>query len=179
QGPWGRQLRESAASGRLPPEREVELLLLDRRQHVDEMIAPALARGEIVLLDRYFPSMIAYQGAAGVPVDGLLQANAFAPRPDLLLLLDLPPATGLARIRARGDAPNHFETLQNLERCREIFLALELPGKYRLDASQDADSVLRQAHALVVAALTRRLSDDGPSEANARKLDRLSAGVTA
>ncbi|WP_433853144.1 dTMP kinase [Stenotrophomonas nitritireducens] len=155
-GPWGTQLRASAATGRLSPEEEVDLLLRDRRQHVEERVAPALERGEVVILDRYFPSMVAYQGAAGLPVDELLQLNAFAPRPHLLLLLDLPPATGLARIRARGDVPNHFETAQNLERCRAIFQQLELPDKQVIDASRNEAEVLQAARAAVVAALARR-----------------------
>ena len=46
QGQWGKQLRESAATGRLEPLEEVNLLLLDRREHVDNLIGPALARGE-------------------------------------------------------------------------------------------------------------------------------------
>ncbi|MCF8828225.1 dTMP kinase [Xanthomonas campestris] len=176
-GPWGTQLRQSAATGRLSAQDEVDLLLRDRREHVETLIAPALARGEIVILDRYFPSMVAYQGAAGLPLDTLLAANDFAPRPDLLLLLDLPPPTGLARIRARGDAPNHFETQDNLERCRAIFAALQLPGKHVIDASADADSVLRQAHALVVAALADRLRV-GATHTDAEKaaLELLSAG---
>lgn len=155
-GPWGTRLRASAATGRLSPEEEVDLLLRDRRQHVEERVVPALERGEVVILDRYFPSMVAYQGAAGLPVDELLQLNAFAPRPHLLLLLDLPPATGLARIRARGDVPNHFETAQNLERCRAIFQQLELPDKQVIDASRNEAEVLQAARAAVVAALARR-----------------------
>ncbi len=89
-GPWGTQLRQSAATGRLSADEEAELLIRDRHEHVDTLIAPALARGDIVILDRYFPSMLAYQGAAGLPLDDLLERNAFAPRPDVLLLLDLP-----------------------------------------------------------------------------------------
>ncbi|KHL59246.1 dTMP kinase [Xanthomonas cannabis] len=174
-GPWGTQLRQSAATGRLSADDEAELLIRDRHEHVDNLIAPALARGDIVILDRYFPSMVAYQGAAGLPLDALLERNAFAPRPDVLLLLDLPPPTGLARIRARGDAPNHFETQDNLERCRAIFAALELPGKHVLDASADADSVLRRALAIVVAALAERVSGDAGTAA----LQLLSAGHPA
>lgn len=155
-GPWGTRLRASAATGRLSPEEEVDLLLRDRRQHVEERVVPALERGEVVILDRYFPSMVAYQGAAGLPVDELLHLNAFAPRPHLLLLLDLPPATGLARIRARGDVPNHFETAQNLERCRAIFQQLELPDKQVIDASRNEAEVLQAARAAVAAALARR-----------------------
>ncbi|CAD0355739.1 dTMP kinase [Xanthomonas hortorum pv. cynarae] len=179
-GPWGTKLRQSAATGRLSADEEAELLIRDRHEHVDTLIAPALARGEIVILDRYFPSMVAYQGAAGLPLDALLERNAFAPRPDVLLLLDLPPPTGLARIRARGDAPNHFETQDNLERCRAIFNTLQLPGKHVVDASADADSVLRQAHAIVVAALAERLSDDAAhTDAERAVLGLLSAGRPA
>ncbi|MCC8496113.1 dTMP kinase [Xanthomonas hortorum pv. gardneri] len=179
-GPWGTKLRQSAATGRLSADEEAELLIRDRHEHVDTLIAPALARGEIVILDRYFPSMVAYQGAAGLPLDALLERNAFAPRPDVLLLLDLPPPTGLARIRARGDAPNHFETQDNLERCRAIFNTLQLPGKHVVDASADADSVLRQAHAIVVAALAERLSDDAAhTDAERAVLKLLSAGRPA
>lgn len=78
------------------------MLLRDRRQHVEDLIVPMIGRGAVVILDRYFPSMVAYQGAAGLPVDALLEANAFAPRPDVLLLLDVPPAIGLQRIWERG-----------------------------------------------------------------------------
>lgn len=179
-GPWGRKLRESAATGRLQPEQEVDYLLRDRRQHVEELIAPTLARGGVVILDRYFPSMVAYQGATGLPLDELLAANDFAPRPDVLLLLDLPPATGLGRIRARGDAPNHFETEQNLQRCREIFLQLQLPTKQLIDASQDADAVLREAHAAVIGEVTRRLGSNAPlDDEQLRSLQRLATASLA
>jgi dTMP kinase len=179
-GPWGTRLRETAATGRLRPEEEVEYLLLDRQQHVEEIIRPALDRGQIVILDRYFPSMVAYQGAAGLPVEQMLHSNDFAPRPDLLLLLDLTPAQGLQRIRARGDVPNHFETAQNLERCREIFNQLELPGKTVIDASRGEAEVLGDAHAATVAALARRIAEDGGlTPENVQKLERLTAAVAS
>lgn len=148
-GHWGAQLRATAASGRLTPEEELRLLLLDRRQHVDELINPALARGEIVILDRYFFSTAAYQGAEGLDVPGLLAANrAFAPEPDLLLVLDVDPAVGLARVAARGDKPNAFETAENLTRCRDIFNALD--DAVKIDASADASRVLAAAMERVV-----------------------------
>ena len=155
-GQWGSQLRESAHTGRLPPEREAELLVLDRREHLKLIVGPALAAGQIVILDRYFPSMVAYQGAAGLPTEELLRANDFAPRPDLLLLLDLPTDVGLGRIRARGDAPNSFETDDNLTRCREIFQALELPGKQVIDASLSLEDVIDQAAKAVLHALSSK-----------------------
>lgn len=155
-GPWGMKLRESAASGRLSAEDELRYLLLDRRQHVDEVIRPALKAGAVMILDRYFPSTVAYQGAAGLPVDGLLDANAFAPKPDVLLVLDVDPLVGLARIRARGDVPNHFETPETLALCREIFLALPV-AKRVIDASMTPDDVQAQALMAVMLALTAKM----------------------
>src|SRR6266550_1777 len=64
-GPWGRKLRESAQSGRLSLEEELELFLKDRAEHVKGLILPALSEGKVVLLDRYYLSTAAYQGARG------------------------------------------------------------------------------------------------------------------
>lgn len=155
-GPWGMKLRDSAATGRLTPEDEKRFLLLDRRQHVDEVIRPALNRGEIVILDRYYPSMVAYQGAAGLPVAQLMEDNRFAPRPDVLLLLDLPPQTGLARIRARGDAPNAFETLDNLQAVRRIFLDMKDSAMCVVNAEQPPETVMAKAWQRVLLALTAK-----------------------
>lgn len=172
-GPWGQKLRATAATGRMTPEEEADLLLKDRRQHVEELIAPALAAGAVVILDRYYPSMVAYQGAAGLDQKDLTEANAFAPAPDLLLVLDVEPAMGLARIRARGDAPNHFETPANLELCRAIFRDMRINRTYLLDASASAGDVLEQAYAAVVIALADKLAKDGVTPENVTKLDRL------
>ena len=125
-GPWGKQLRESAASGRLAPAEELEYFLNDRRQHVDELIAPALALGKVVILDRYYFSTMAYQGARGFDPAEIRRLNeAFAPLPYLLLILDLEVADAHQRIGSRGDTANAFEQLENLQRCRQIFLSLQ------------------------------------------------------
>lgn len=125
-GPWGRRLRESAASGRLEPAQELEYFLSDRRQHVDELITPALAAGKVVLLDRYYFSTMAYQGARGFDPAEIRRLNeVFAPPPDLLLILDLEVAAAHQRIGSRGDGTNAFEQRETLERCRQIFLSLK------------------------------------------------------
>ncbi|MCX6876542.1 MAG: dTMP kinase [Verrucomicrobia bacterium] len=124
-GPWGRKLRESAASGRLSAADELAYFLEDRRQHVAAVIAPALAAGKVVVLDRYYFSTMAYQGARGFDPTEIRRLNeAFAPVPDLLLILDLEVAAAHGRIGSRGDSANEFEQRENLERCRQIFLAL-------------------------------------------------------
>jgi len=124
-GPWGKKVRESAATGRLEPEEELQYFLNDRRQHVEELIAPSLAAGKVVILDRYYFSTMAYQGARGFdPAEIRRRNEAFAPVPDLLLIMDLDVDQALVRIGVRGDTANEFEKRGNLERCREIFLSL-------------------------------------------------------
>ena len=136
-GPWGRKVRESAATGRLSPEDELEYFLNDRRQHVDELIGPSLAAGKVVILDRYYFSTMAYQGARGFdPLEIRRKNEAFAPQPDLLLILDLEVDAALERIGARGDTANEFEQRENLERCQEIFMSLCGEGFVRVVDSQ-------------------------------------------
>lgn len=124
-GPWGKKLRESATTGRLSAEEELECFLNDRREHVEMSIKPALAEGKVVILDRYYFSTMAYQGARGFdPAEIRLRNEAFAPQPDLLLILDLSVESAHGRIGARGDTANEFEQRDTLSRCREIFLSL-------------------------------------------------------
>ncbi len=122
---WGQELRRSASAGRLSLEDELRLFRLDRQMHVSGAIRPALEMGSIVIVDRYYWSTAAYQGARGADPDAIMtEHESFAPRPDLLLLLDLPASTGLERIRLRGDEPNAFEKASALDRSRAIFLEL-------------------------------------------------------
>jgi len=135
-GPWGKKLRESAASGRLSAADELEYFLNDRRQHVAETIAPALAAGKVVILDRYYFSTMAYQGARGFDPAAIRRRNEeFAPAPDLLVILDLDVDLAHDRIGCRGDTANAFEQRENLERCRAIFLSLKDEPFTRMIAS--------------------------------------------
>lgn len=142
-------LREAAKIQRLAPEQELELLLKDRRAHVENLIAPALARGDWVILDRYYFSTIAYQGAAGLDTERLRALNeAFAPIPDLLLILDLPLEVSLERIATRGLASDDFERPATLKRVREIFLSFaDLPYAHVLDARLAREALLASAWA--------------------------------
>ncbi len=137
-GPHGRKLRQSMAQGRLEPREELDLFLADRRQHVEELIAPALNRGAIVILDRYYFSTVAYQGARGFDPSELRAENEeFAPPPDLLVILDMPACDAIDRIReSRGGSTDTFESFDALKRSRSIFLSLgeDLPFAVVLDA---------------------------------------------
>ena len=137
---WGRKLRESAASGRLTLAQELDLFHKDREQHSLDSISPALEEDAIMILDRYFWSTAAYQGARGADVAEVLEFNETNfPIPDLVLLLDLPVETGQKRIRVRGDQPNSFEDVNALQKCRDIFLKLPAQSQAKsviVDASQ-------------------------------------------
>ena len=147
-GPWGMKLRESMKDGRLSLDEELGLFLKDRAEHVEQVIRPALAAGKVVLLDRYYLSTAAYQGARGADPGTILEMNErFAPQPDLVLLLDFDPDGGIARIRARGDAPNTFEESEQLRAVRKIFLGLERTFIRRVDASLPAEEVLIRCQA--------------------------------
>ncbi|MEA3213841.1 MAG: dTMP kinase [Chthoniobacter sp.] len=141
-GPHGTALRQSAKTGRLSLPEELDLFLKDRAEHVTTLIRPALARGEVVILDRYYFSTAAYQGARGAdPAEILARNEAFAPIPDLVLLLDLDPLGGTDRILRRGDQPDDFEAAIYLAKVRDIFLSLNRPFIRRIDAARTADEV--------------------------------------
>jgi dTMP kinase len=148
-GPFGQRIRELYASrAEVSKEEELELFLSDRRQHVAEVIGPALAAGRIVLTDRYYLSTAAYQGAVGLdPVEIIRRNEQFAPVPDLVLLLVVPPALGVKRIRTlRGEAPNAFEQEEGLQRVASIFDLLDRGYIRRIDASQSVEEVQRAVY---------------------------------
>ena len=121
----GDAIRQLFSEGRsLSAREEMRLFLEDRRIDVHDNILPSLKRGAVVIMDRYYFSSMAYQGAQGIPVDEIREANeSFAPRPDLTLVLDVAPSTGLARILARHDEPNSFEEEEQLAEARRLFLS--------------------------------------------------------
>ena len=122
-GPYGQQIRALYRDRRsVSPEQELELFLLDRRQHVAECIQPALDRGAIVLTDRYYFSTAAYQGAAGCDPAEVFARHDFAPEPDMVLLLTLSAEESVARIRdLRGETLNDFEQQEQLEKVAALF----------------------------------------------------------
>jgi len=148
-GPHGRILRASAVGGRLSPEDECDLFVKDRQWHVENHIRPALEAGKVVLLDRYYFSSIAYQGARGLELDDIRRRNeAIAPRPDVVLLLDLDPESALQRIKKqRAETPNLYEKLDYLRAVREIFLGLRDPFIRRFDAAPNEEAVWSQIEA--------------------------------
>jgi dTMP kinase len=157
-GTWGRKIREMArTTDRAPRETELAWFVKDRREHMRDFVEPALAAGRVVLCDRSYFSTVAYQGARGFDPGKLLaDSQAEFGRPDLVLLFDLEPEQGLARVAARGGQHEPvFEELGYLERVTEIFRSLDLPELVRIDASQAEEVVARQ----VMQAIDARLAE--------------------
>ncbi len=147
-GPWGKQLRLSlSAPVRLTPKEELELFIRDRREHIDKVIHPSLQEGKIVVCDRYYFSTMAYQGARGLDPEVIRGKNeAFAPRPDLVFLLELDPEMALKRIReGRCETPDRFEQLAYLKKVKKIFDGLTDPFVVRIDASLPPGDLLDRA----------------------------------
>jgi dTMP kinase len=143
-GPWGRILRDSATQGRRSPEEELDLFLKDRREHVETLINPALREGKIVITDRYYFSTAAYQGARGLdPGEIIRQNEAFAPQPNLLVILEMDPAAGISRVEQRSKA-DFFETKSGLAGARKIFSELRKPYLVRIDARQEPGEISSQ-----------------------------------
>jgi len=159
-------LLDTAHTG-LSPWAEVMMYAADRAEHVASVIGPALARGTIVVTDRYIDSTLAYQGGGRqLPVNAIRRVNELATGglvPDLTFLLDLPPEAGLGR-RASSADRLEAEPAQFHERVRAAFLALASaePDRYVvLDATRDPTQLSKT----VQAALRERLPDPVPERA--------------
>ncbi len=144
-GPWGRLIREKAAhADSLTPEEELDLFQKDRRENVKENLKPALAAGKVVLLDRYYFSTMAYQGAKGLDPQKIRQDNErFAALPDLVFILDVEADRGLKRIEDRGSRDLLFEREDYLQKVRDIFLSLQGDTFFLIDARRPMDEVAR------------------------------------
>jgi dTMP kinase len=157
-----RQFLLSGRAAKMGAEAEALLFAAARADHVDRIIRPALAAGAWVLSDRFFDSTRVYQGAeGGVPAETLaaLERVAAGPtRPDLTLILDLPAAAGLSRVRSRqnetGDGPDRFDSdeLALHDKRRQAYRAIAASDPARcelIDADRPEDEVAEAVWSIV------------------------------
>ncbi|HET9898217.1 MAG TPA: dTMP kinase, partial [Streptosporangiaceae bacterium] len=159
-------LLDTAHAG-LSPWAEAMMYAADRAEHVASVIRPALARGTIVVTDRYVDSSLAYQGGGReLTVQAIKAVNDLAIDglvPDLTFLLDLPPSEGLGR-RARSADRLESEPEQFHNKVRRTFLDLAAadPGRYLvLDATLDSFQLSK----VIQAAVRELLPDPVPERA--------------
>ena len=149
----------------LVPAAELLLYMADRAQHIDLLIKPQLADGKIVLCDRYFDATVVYQGfARGLDTKFICNLHRLLfedLKPDITLLLDLPPRIGLERAwRAldggnRSDTESRFEeeTISFHEKVRAGYLELARyePDRFKIiDASQELNQVQSDIRKLLI-----------------------------
>lgn len=172
----GRVLRREVLHGEHVDARtEALLYAADRAHHVASLVRPALAAGSVVVTDRYLDSSVAYQGTGrelgAQEVEDLSLWATGGLLPALTVLLDLDPADGLGRLRARPDQPDRLESAGDAfhRRTREAFLARAAAGPDRwlvLDAARPVDDIAADVRARVAALL----------ELDAAAADALDAG---
>lgn len=140
--PGAEEIRRLVLEGeadRWSPQTELLLFTAARRDHLEKTIRPAVARGEVVITDRFADSTRMYQGLTrgdlAAEVDALHRLM-IGVEPDLTFLIDIPPEAGLARATARAGAEMRFEGmgLEVQTRARDGFLALAArnPDRFRV-----------------------------------------------
>ncbi|MGR3760087.1 dTMP kinase [Roseobacteraceae bacterium NS-SX3] len=162
--PGAEEIRRLVLEGdpdRWSAETEILLFTAARRDHLERTIEPALAAGKVVICDRFADSTRMYQGLSRgdlrETVDRL-HALMIGREPDLTLLIDMDPATGLARAKGRQGHEERFEDfgLDLQEKMRAGFLALagEFPGRFRvIGGARPVEAVAASVLAEVEAAL--------------------------
>ena len=144
-----RSLVLEGATDRWSAETEILLFTAARRDHMERTILPALEAGKIVLCDRFADSTRMYQGLSRGDLRALvdqLHDLMIGREPDLTVLIDMDPATGLARAKGRQTAEERFEDfgqeLQNKMRAGFLDLSREFADRYRIiDGDQSMDDV--------------------------------------
>ena len=148
--PHGQKLWDMLRGKRKATNEEIlDLFVLDRTQHVEERIQPALDDGTVVLMDRYYYSSMAYQVAGGIDVNVIRERHAFAPKPDIVLIFDLPVTVALERVRGHSEA-DEFEKEDHLEKVREAYLNLRSDPLVRIvDSARAPEEIFEEVWKLV------------------------------
>nr|WP_217354483.1 dTMP kinase [Ruegeria atlantica] len=142
-------------------ETEILLFTAARRDHLERTINPALAEGKVVICDRFADSTRMYQGLSRGDLRGLVDQlhNLMIGRePDLTVLIDMDPETGLSRAKGRQGTEERFEDfgldLQQQMRAGFLALADEFSDRFRvIDGNRDMDSVAQDVTDIVLQAL--------------------------
>jgi len=127
-GEIGNYIRTHILKGQERVSSKIEALLfaVDRIEHVENTIKPALQNGKIIVSDRYIYSSLAYQGAAGLDLKWIEEINKFAILPDLAIYIDIPVEVALERLKREKSVMENFQTQRKV---REVYLKLVEDGK--------------------------------------------------
>ncbi|MDH5267938.1 MAG: dTMP kinase [Candidatus Bathyarchaeota archaeon] len=133
---------------RVPSVVEALLFAVDRVDHVEKEIKPALQEGKIVVSDRYVYSSLAYQGAAGLDIKWIEEINELALPPDLAIYIDVPAEVVVRRLRGRRSV---MERLKIQRKVREVYMRLVKNGSLiPVDGDRRRDEVSKDALTIVL-----------------------------
>lgn len=127
-GEFGKFIRASVLQGkrRVPRVVEAFLFAVDRVDHLEKDVKPALDEGKIVVSDRCVYSSLAYQGAAGLDLEWIEEINRMALPPDLAIYIDVLPEVAVKRIRRNKSVMERFETQR---RVQDVYMKFVENGK--------------------------------------------------
>lgn len=152
QGVWGQKIRKILSEGRgeTRAEEELQWFLNDRKEDVEQNIQPALNANKVVVIDRYYYSTAAYQGALGFDPEQICAVNeAFAPRPDRVLIFQGSLEKSFERIETGRDGFSSFEKKDYLKNVQDIFSSFKGVHIRRIDSDGTVEDVHRQVVAEV------------------------------
>lgn len=135
---YGAKLRDGMLSEDLDAEEELLLFVKDRKEHIEYMIKPALEEGYFIILDRYFYSSVAYQGAKGIDINRIMNLHKdFIVKPDIVFIFHLPIDIALNRIISKRGIADRFENETYLKKVDKIFHSFNEPFIYHIDTDKD------------------------------------------
>ena len=146
-GKWGMKIRQLLAKGRngISSNEELEWFMNDRREDVKQNIEPALKAGKVVLMDRYYFSTAAYQGALGFDPEKIRVDNErFAPIPDRVLIFHNSPEKSLERIESSREEKSAFEKRGYLIEVQTIFKSFTGPNIRYVSSDSSLEKVYEQ-----------------------------------
>jgi dTMP kinase len=143
-GTWGRKIRAMLKEKEMAPaEEQMRLFILDRQDDAEKNIIPALSEKRIIVMDRYYYSNAAYQGAVGLAPETIIAENRKMrfPEPDRVYFVDIPPATAMQRVRGRGEGKEIFEKESFLNMVRDNFLSIADERFLVIDGTGSVDEI--------------------------------------
>jgi len=133
---------------RASPVIEALLFAADRADHVENEIKPMLAKGKVVVSDRYIYSSLAYQGAAGLNLNWIEEINKHAIKPDMALYIDVPVENLLQRYNKEKSV---MERLETQRKVAEIYVKLVRDGRLiRVDGERSMETAAKDIQAMVL-----------------------------
>ena len=147
-----REIRETLDKKiKITPQKLQELFTQDRREHLENLIIPALKEGKMVISDRYFFSTFAYGASGGIDLEWLIKINNEFLLPDSTIILKVSPEICLSRIEKRGEGIKLFEKVEKLKKVWQTYevLPARFENVYMIDGEKTIEEVFSEVKSLV------------------------------